>query len=152
MIGSRLASAAFAVLLVMAVSACSSTRDAPRGTSPAAGAKPYTVKGVRYVPQADPDYDRIGTASWYGRHFHGRRTASGQRFNMNAMTAAHKTLPMGTKIRVTNLANGRSVMLTINDRGPFARNRIIDVSRRAARELGFLRRGVAKVRVQVIST
>ncbi len=110
----------------------------------------YVVKGVRYVPREDPDYNAVGTASWYGRRFHGRKTASGQIYNMNALTAAHPTLPLGTQVRVTNLANHRSVALTVNDRGPFAKGRIIDVSRRAAERLGFRRAGTARVRVEVI--
>ena len=112
--------------------------------------KPYVVKGVRYVPHEDPGYNAVGTASWYGRRFHGRKTASGQIYNMNALTAAHPTLPIGTQVRVTNLANHRSVVLTVNDRGPFAKGRIIDVSRRAADRLGFRRAGTARVRVEVI--
>ncbi len=110
----------------------------------------YVVKGVRYVPREDPDYNVVGMASWYGRRFHGRKTASGQIYNMNALTAAHPTLPIGTQVRVTNLANHRSVVLTGNDRGPFAKGRIIDVSRRAAERLGFRRAGTARVRVEVI--
>lgn len=113
---------------------------------------PYVVKGVRYVPREDPDYNMVGMASWYGRPFHGRRTASGQIYNMNALTAAHPTLPIGTQVRVTNLANRRSVVLTVNDRGPFAKGRIIDVSRRAAERLGFRRAGTTRVRVEVIQT
>ena len=112
--------------------------------------KPYVVKGVRYVPREDPDYDVVGLASWYGRPFHGRKTASGQIYDMNALTAAHPTLPLGTRVRVTNLANHRSVALTVNDRGPFAKGRIIDVSRRAADRLGFRRAGTTRVRVEVI--
>ncbi len=109
--------------------------------------KPYTVRGVRYVPHDDPRYDRTGMASWYGGKFHGRKTASGQRYDMNAYTAAHTTLPMGTQVRVTNIANGRSVIVTINDRGPFAHRRIIDLSRAAAKYLGFISQGTARVRV-----
>lgn len=111
---------------------------------------PYVIKGVRYVPREDPGYNAVGMASWYGRPFHGRKTASGQIFNMNAPTAAHPTLPLGTRVRVTNLANNRSVVLTVNDRGPFTKGRIIDVSRRAAERLGFRRAGTARVRVEVI--
>jgi rare lipoprotein A len=92
-----------------------------------------------------------GTASYYGAKFHGRRTASGERFNQNALTAAHKTLPLGTKVRVTNLRNGESVEVTINDRGPYVKGRIIDLSKGAARELGMLRSGTAKVKVEVIA-
>jgi len=91
-----------------------------------------------------------GMASYYGRKFHGRRTASGERFDMTAMTAAHPSLPFGTRVRVTNLTNGRAVVLRINDRGPFKRGRIIDVSRAAAKELAMIGPGTAKVRVEVV--
>ena len=112
----------------------------------------YVVKGVRYVPRENPGYNVVGMASWYGRRFHGRKTASGQIYNMNALSAAHPTLPLGTQVRVTNLSNYRSVALTVNDRGPFAKGRIIDVSRHAAEHLGFRRAGTARVRVEVIQT
>ncbi len=140
-----------AVSLVLLAGGCSLPGEAPgqAGFTTMIG-KPYTVNGVRYVPRAEPDYDRTGIASWYGGKFHGRRTASGQRYDMNAMTAAHKTLPLGARVKVTNRANRRSVYVTINDRGPFAGNRVIDVSRRAAGELGFLRAGTAEVRVQAV--
>lgn len=110
--------------------------------------KPYKINGVWYHPRDDLGYNRTGFASWYGSKFHGRKTASGERYNMNALTAAHTTLPMPSYVRVTNLANRRSLVLRVNDRGPFARGRIIDVSRRAAQLLGFARKGVQKVRVQ----
>lgn len=97
-------------------------------------------------------YSQVGVASWYGGKFHGRKTASGQVYDMNRMTAAHRTLPFGTKVEVTNLRNGRSVVVTINDRGPFIKGRIIDVSRRAAGKLGFRNQGVAKVRVRAVPT
>ncbi len=112
--------------------------------------KPYVINGKRYIPRVDPNYDRTGLASWYGDKFHGRTTANGERFDMYAMTAAHTTLPMPTNVRVTNLENGRSLILRVNDRGPFVPGRIIDVSKRAARELGFYSQGTAKVRVQFV--
>lgn len=93
----------------------------------------------------------VGVASYYGREHNGGPTASGERFDMRAMTAAHRTAPMGSKLRVTNLRNGRSVVVRINDRGPFVRGRVIDVSRGAAEALGFVGQGVAKVRIQVAS-
>ena len=102
-------------------------------------------------PVQAADYDRTGKASWYGQRYHGRTTASGSRFDMNAMTAAHRSLPFGTRVRVTNLANRRSVVLTINDRGPYAGGRIIDVSRRAAEILGMVRKGVVRVRVHTVA-
>jgi len=93
-------------------------------------------------------YDETGKASWYGAKHHGKKTASGERFDQHALTAAHRTLPFGTRVRVTNLNNDRSVVVRINDRGPHARGRIIDVSRKAAERLGMLGSGVAPVRVQ----
>src|SRR5439155_6427085 len=93
--------------------------------------------------------DEVGIASYYGREHDGRRTASGEVFDMREMTAAHRTLPFGTRVRVTNLANGRQITVRINDRGPFRRGRIIDLSYAAARKLGIVGRGVAKVRVAI---
>jgi rare lipoprotein A len=100
-------------------------------------------------PLAGGRSEQVGMASYYGREHDGRRTASGEVFDMNGMTAAHRTLPFGTRVRVTNLANGRQVMVRINDRGPFRRGRIVDLSYAAARKLGIVGRGVAKVRVAV---
>ncbi|WP_070884356.1 septal ring lytic transglycosylase RlpA family protein [Pseudomonas argentinensis] len=94
------------------------------------------------------DYRAEGKASYYGKAHHGNRTASGERFNQNALTAAHRTLPFGTMVKVTNLNNDRSVVVRINDRGPFARGRIIDVSRKAAESLDMIRSGVVPVRVE----
>ncbi|MCB1473019.1 MAG: septal ring lytic transglycosylase RlpA family protein [Rhodobiaceae bacterium] len=91
-----------------------------------------------------------GRASWYGSQFHGRKTASGERFNMNAMTAAHRSLPFGTRVRVTNKRNGRSVVVRINDRGPFSGGRILDVSKAAANRLGLIATGTAPVTLQVL--
>ncbi len=109
---------------------------------------PYKIAGKWYYPREDPAYDQTGLASWYGKQFHGRPTANGETFNMNALTAAHKTLPMPSFVKVTNLRNGRSLVLRVNDRGPFVGDRIIDVSRRAAQLLGFDKQGVTKVRIQ----
>lgn len=139
------------LLLALIVAACASPTTSNRPIDGQSVGKPYRVNGVRYVPKAQPDYDVTGVASWYGGKFHGRRTASGQRYDMNAMTAAHRTLPFGSKVRVTNLRNDRAVILTINDRGPFVRGRIIDVSRRAAERLGFRGQGTTRVRVQVVN-
>jgi len=105
--------------------------------------------GGRY-PSRTADVE-TGVASYYAGKYHGRRTASGEKYNQGNMTAAHRTLPFGTRVRVTNLENGRSVVLRITDRGPFRRGRVIDVSKKAARRLGFLREGTAKVRVEVVS-
>ena len=101
--------------------------------------------------QGAPDHREAGMASWYGKRFQGRPTASGKAFDMYAMTAAHRTLPLGSKIRVTNRSNGKAVLLTVNDRGPYIDGRVLDVSYAAARELGFVRKGLAKVRVETLS-
>ena len=111
---------------------------------------PYTIKGIKYYPQEYAQYDQTGIASWYGPGFHGKYTANGERFDMYELTAAHKTLPMPSLVRVTNLENGRSLVLRVNDRGPFAHGRIIDISKKGAELLGFKNQGVAKVRVQLL--
>ncbi|MXO83917.1 septal ring lytic transglycosylase RlpA family protein [Altererythrobacter aestiaquae] len=101
-----------------------------------------------------PETQSLGTgvASYYGKRFHGRRTANGERFNMNAMTAAHKTLPFGTKVRVTNPRNGKSVVVRINDRGPFIRGRTIDLSRAAAKKVGIVQRGHGTVELAKVTS
>jgi rare lipoprotein A len=111
---------------------------------------PYLVAGTKYFPRFEPNYNATGIASWYGEPFHGRATANGERYDMNALTAAHKTMPMPATVRVTNLENGRTLMLRVNDRGPFVSGRVIDISRRGAQLLGFYRKGTAKVRVEFI--
>lgn len=111
---------------------------------------PYRIYNTWYQPAEDYNYVETGIASWYGPKFHRKRTANGEIFNMNDLTAAHRTLPMPSVVRVVNLQNGRSLMLKVNDRGPFARGRIIDVSRRAAQLLGFQMQGTAKVRVEIV--
>ncbi len=113
--------------------------------------KPYQIQGVWYYPAEDYDYDETGIASWYGPDFHGKYTANGEVFDQNEVTAAHRTLPMPCYVRVTNLENGRSLVVRVNDRGPFAHSRILDLSRRAAQLLGIEGRGTAKVRVQILA-
>jgi len=113
--------------------------------------RPYRVAGRTYYPLASAaGYDRTGIASWYGRKFHGRKTANGERYDMYALSAAHKTLPLPTLVRVTNLENGRQVIVRVNDRGPYVKNRLIDLSYAAARQLGFASKGTARVRVQAL--
>jgi rare lipoprotein A len=112
--------------------------------------KPYQIEGAWYYPKIDYDYAETGIASWYGPDFHGKSTANGEIFDQNALTAAHKTLPMPTVVRVTNLENGRSIEVRINDRGPFSNNRVIDLTRRGAQLLGFENQGTARVKVQVM--
>lgn len=112
--------------------------------------QPYRIAGKTFVPREDPGYDEVGLASWYGADFHGRRTANGEVFDSTALSAAHPTLPLPTYARVTNLDNGKSVVVRINDRGPFAHNRLIDLSKRTAEVLEFKHMGTAKVRVQYV--
>jgi rare lipoprotein A len=112
--------------------------------------KPYQIEGVWYYPQEDYAFTETGIASWYGPDFHGKPTANGEVFDMNELTAAHRTLQLPSLVRVTNLDNGRSLVVRVNDRGPFARGRIIDLSRRAAQLLGFEQSGTAKVNIEVL--
>jgi rare lipoprotein A len=111
---------------------------------------PYTVKGVTYYPRVDYAYDQTGLASWYGDAFEGRYTANGEVFDLNQITAAHTTLPLPSIVEVINLQNNRALRIRVNDRGPFANGRIIDLSRRAAQLLGFEKSGRAMVRVRVL--
>ncbi len=113
--------------------------------------KPYQINGTWYQPEEDFDYEEVGMASWYGRQFHGKMTANGETYDMDAMTAAHRTLPLPSVVRVTNLDNNRTVKLRVNDRGPFAKGRIIDVSRRAAQVLDFQNKGVTRVKVEIVA-
>lgn len=111
---------------------------------------PYKINGVTYKPQVFDTFSETGIASWYGPGFHGKSTANGERFDTGELTAAHRVLPMPSLVRVTNLENGRSVVLRVNDRGPFAHNRVIDVSQKGAELLGFKNKGTARVRVQLM--
>lgn len=112
--------------------------------------KPYEVNGKTYYPEHDPNYSETGMASWYGPGFHGGTTANGERFNANDMTAAHRTLPIPSLVKVTHAKSGRTTIVRINDRGPFAHNRIIDLSKAAASRIGMLGEGVAKVRIEYL--
>lgn len=114
--------------------------------------KPYKINGVTYYPMESADgYSEVGIASWYGPGFHGKLTANGETYNQKAMTAAHKTLPLPTLVKVENLENGKSVVVRVNDRGPYSKGRIIDLTEVAARRLGMIDKGTAKVRVSVLS-
>lgn len=113
--------------------------------------KKYTVLGQTYTPEEDYDYSETGMASWYGDDFHNKRTANGETYNKNAITAAHRTLPLPSIVRVTNLENGRSIIARVNDRGPYVKNRIIDVSQKGAEMLGYKNQGIAKVKVEVLA-
>ena len=134
-----------------ALGACASTGSGGADAHyRAANLRPYEVNGQRYTPQAFSRYDAKGVASWYSYPSHTRRTATGEWYDPGQFTGAHKTLPLPCEVEVTNLANGRKVKVRINDRGPFADGRIIDLSRAAAERLGFTREGVARVRVRLL--
>ena len=153
----------FLVLVAVVLSACAETQFLIHTTKRVTGitedtpsprykvGDPYQIQGIWYYPAENYEYEETGIASWYGAQFHGRRTANGGIYDMNALTAAHRTLPMPSYVRVTNLENGRSLILKVNDRGPFARNRIIDISRRGSQLLGFQNAGTARVRVQIMA-
>jgi rare lipoprotein A len=122
----------------------------PKGGGTYRVGAPYVVGGQIYYPQEDSHYRAEGLASWYGDDFHGRYTANGEVFDSNGISAAHPTLPLPSYVRVTNLSNGRSIIVRVNDRGPYVGNRIIDVSTRAAHLLGFYDHGTAPVRVEYV--
>jgi rare lipoprotein A len=126
------------------------TNPGPAKPVPYKIGKPYQVNGLWYYPKADYTYSETGIASWYGPGFHGKRTANGEVYDENGLTAAHKTLPMPSMVRVTNLENGRSIQVRVNDRGPFEAGRIIDMTRRGAQLLGFIENGTARVRVDIM--
>jgi rare lipoprotein A (peptidoglycan hydrolase) len=165
----RIAPAAASAVLCLALAHCTdrSRIDATLGVAPSARVvdpgepipkgggvyrvgTPYMVAGRLYVPELDPHYRAEGLASWYGDDFHGRSTANGEIFDLNAISAAHPTMPLPSYARVTNLQNGRSLIVRVNDRGPYAANRIIDVSKHAAELLGFISRGTTRVRVEYV--
>src|SRR5262249_34632217 len=134
----------FSLLFILALAACQSVPPEPGMKL----GKPYMVEGRIYFPEYEPTYDKTGEASWYGPGFHGKYTANGEVFNQNDLTAAHPTLPMPSLVRVTNLQNGRSLIVRVNDRGPFKSGRIIDLSKASAWRLGIL--SVAHVRVEFL--
>ena len=159
--------ASLALLVAVGLAACSTPKprldigrpiaSSPRGPmvspsgKPLRGTeKPYQIKGIWYYPHEDPDYDVKGIGSWYGEQFHNRRTANGEIFDMDVPSAAHKTLPLPSLVEVTNLDNGRKMVVRVNDRGPFVGDRVIDLSKAAADQIGYRRQGVARVRVRYI--
>ncbi len=134
----------------LALTACGGGNFRPVSDNPVRIGPPYKVRGVTYVPAADPHYDMLGYASWYGSES-GNRTANGERFRAKWITGAHVTLPLPSYVEVTSLDTGRTILVRVNDRGPFAgRGRIIDLSRGAAEELGIRARGHAPVRVRLV--
>ncbi len=150
---SKIAAVGCALLLCTACGGGYQTRvlDSPSNASLKPHQKPYTVNGQLYTPLASHEgFVQQGLASWYGRKFHGRKTSNGEIYNMYAMTAAHKTLPLGTSVRVHNLANGRQLVVRVNDRGPFIQGRIIDLSYTAADKLGVVGPGTAPVKIEAL--
>lgn len=127
-----------------------SNPNPPKGGGRYQVGKPYTVRGKVYVPQENPNYTASGEASWYGSDFHGRRTANGEIFSANAITGAHPTLPLPSYVRVTNQENGRSIIVRVNDRGPYMPGRIMDLSHRAAEMLGYVNTGHAQITAQYV--
>ncbi|WP_103223411.1 septal ring lytic transglycosylase RlpA family protein [Roseibium marinum] len=125
-------------------------KPVPKGGGRYIVGKKYKIAGKWYYPKTDPNYEKVGLASWYGPTFHGRKTANGEVFDRNAITAAHTTMPLPSYARVTNVANGRSMVVRVNDRGPFHGNRVIDLSERAATMLGTKSAGVGKVKVEYV--
>ncbi len=113
---------------------------------------PYKIDGITYYPEKYENFEEVGQASWYGDEFDGKKTANGETYNMQDFTAAHRTLPLPSMVKVTNLNNGKSVIVRVNDRGPFARNRIIDVSQKAAEQLDFKGKGTTNVKVQFLKS
>jgi rare lipoprotein A len=127
------------------------TAGAPGGAWGVNGTmRPYEVGGVHYTPRAQPHYNQVGLASWYGKQSRYHTTADGEAFNMDVASAAHATLPLPSLVEITNLGNGRRIRVRVNDRGPFGRGRIIDLSRQGAKDLGFYDKGTARVRVRYL--
>lgn len=156
-----IAGSAFILIMVflMSLTGCSVKGSSSGGewsssgktTSKRRGTKPYTIRGKTYYPMSHArGFRETGIASWYGRDFHGKSTANGERYNMYGMTAAHKTLPLGTIVRVTNRNNGKSIVVRVNDRGPFVSGRVIDLTKTGAEKIGMLAAGTAPVRVEAI--
>ncbi len=125
--------------------------EVPKGGGTYRVGRPYVVAGQTYLPEENPTYTAQGLASWYGEDFHGRRTANGEVYDMNAISAAHPTLPMPSYVRVTNLKNNRSIVVRVNDRGPYHAGRVIDLSVRTAKLLGFYDHGMTRVRVDYVA-
>lgn len=162
----KITQAALLSLGVMMLSSCTSDQDqGPDGSSASSSkfvidpsgkipgkkvGRPYQIKGKTYEPVAYLAYEEEGDASWYGDYFHGRLTANGETFDMNKLTAAHPTMPLPSFVEVTNLDNGKKVVLRVNDRGPFAKGRILDVSKRASEVLGFKTAGTARVNIKML--
>lgn len=158
----KLKNTTLASLIMLALSACGTSSpnvtDPPEVQAAAIKAQggvykignPYKILGRWYYPKEDYEYTEEGIASWYGPDFHSKKTANGEDYDMHTITAAHRTLPLPSFVKVTNLDNGRSLVVRVNDRGPYARERIIDISKKGAQLLGFLEKGTTRVKVEVL--
>lgn len=139
---------------IFVLTSCATNKVGLKSQSGSQGAykvgNPYQIMGKWYYPKEDYSYVETGVASWYGEDFHAKYTANGDVYDMNTLTAAHRTLPLPSVVRVTNLENGRSLVVRVNDRGPFAKDRIIDISKRGAQILGFQGQGTTKVKVELL--
>ncbi len=144
----------FLLFFIILLSACGAHERYAYRSDPASmhkGQKPYTINGERYEPLSSHEgFVQSGIASWYGSDFHGKQTSNGDKYDMYAMTAAHKTLPLGVYVKVHNLDNGRETVVRINDRGPFVAGRIIDLSYSAAKDIGIVEDGTAKVMIEAL--
>ena len=139
------------LLISLLIHGCALYSSAPTHKGGSGQGKPYTIRGKTYYPLTSGDgFVEEGVASWYGSDFHGKTTANGERYDMYAMTAAHKILPFNTQVKVTNLANGKSIVVRVNDRGPFVADRIIDLTHTGATRIGMIGPGTAKVRVETV--
>ena len=139
------------LLISLLIHGCALYSSAPTHKGGSGQGKPYTIRGKTYYPLTSGDgFVEEGVASWYGSDFHGKTTANGERYDMYAMTAAHKILPFNTQVKVTNLANGKSIVVRVNDRGPFVADRIIDLTHTGATKIGMIGPGTAKVRVESV--
>jgi rare lipoprotein A len=143
----------FLIIVLMAIMSCAKHADRFSSDNFHGFYKigePYKVQDKEFIPKEQPEYDEVGMSSWYGTDFHGKQTANGDTYDKNSLTAAHNTLPLPSMVRITNLENNKTLIVMVNDRGPFSKGRIIDVSERAAEILGYKDKGVAKVRVQFL--
>jgi len=154
----------FLLFAIFGLASCATGTPELAGLSPQAQAEiiknyggiykvgnPYQIAGRWYYPKEDYDYSETGIASWYGEDFNGKVTANGERYNMNTLTAAHRTLPLPCIVKVTNLQNGRSIIARVNDRGPYVKDRIIDLSKHGAQLLGYMGQGTTKVKVEILA-
>jgi rare lipoprotein A len=139
-----------ALAIAASLAACATTPPPAAPRRVGGTMAPYEVNGIWYRPRAQPKYDEVGVATWYGAQYHNRRTADGELFDMDRPSAAHTTLPLPCIVEVTNLENGRRLRVRVNDRGPFVRGRILDLSRQAAKDLGLYVKGSARVRVRYL--